>query len=138
MRITKLILLLLILIPVQISRNNTIIDYNTVSEVKIKLLARLLESECSICPVSEKKLVGATVLNRIGHSDFPDNMQDVINQPNQYALKKIKPSSESLRVATQLLINTYRNKKVLYFYKPGHGFKRKNILIKTKYHHYAT
>ena len=112
-------------------------DYIVIKKDELRLLARLLESECSICPISDKKLVGATVLNRIGHSDFPDNMRDVINQPNQFALKKIKPSKESLKVALDLLINN-RNKLVLYFYKPGHGFKRKNILIKTKYHHYAT
>jgi len=131
-------ILILLFLPLLLNNANSQIIVILPSEVKIKLLARLLESECSICPVSEKKLVGATVLNRIGHSDFPDNMQDVINQPNQYALKKIKPSNESLRVATQLLINNYRNKKVLYFYKPGHGFKRKNVMYKTKYHHYAT
>ena len=138
MRITKLILLLLILIPVQISRNNTIIDYNTVSEVKIKLLARLLESECSICPVSEKKLVGATVLNRIGHSDFPDDLKSVINQKNQYYITDQKPSKESFIIAKELLNYGKRNQKILYFYKPGNGFKRKNVMYKTKYHHYAT
>jgi len=133
-----LILGLLLLIPLRVSKSNKTIIITEPSRVDIKLLARLLESECSICPVSEKKLVGATVLNRIGHSDFPDDLKSVINQKNQYYITDQKPSKESFIIARDLLNCGKRNQKILYFYKPGNGFKRKNVMYKTKYHHYAT
>lgn len=134
-----IITVFLICLPLFISKSNITKSFEvTPNQAKIKLLARLLESECSICPIWEKKLVGATVLNRMAHKSFPNTLKGVIYQPNQYYIKNIRPSKESLKIATQLLINNYRNRKVLYFYQPGVKFKRKNILIKTKYHNYTT
>ena len=105
----------------------------------IFLIASVLEAECSICDLQEKQLVVSTVLNRCESKDFPDSIEDVIFQKNQFVTKK--PSQESIEITKQVISGIGRNYSVLYFYKPNKINKNimesKKIIYKKKYHYYA-
>lgn len=138
MKYLILILLMLISQPINTIYQKCILYLTEQESADIKLIARVIEAEASVCPFWEKKLVGSTIMNRLDHCEFPNNVKNIITQKSQYYNINIKPSESSMKAAIEVLLKQNTNNKVLYFYKPGHGFKRKNILIKTKYHHYAT
>lgn len=52
------------------------------------LLARIIEAEYGGCHSdTERSGVGWTVLNRVDHPDFPNTIQEVIYEPDQFAVE---------------------------------------------------
>ena len=51
---------------------------------KIVLLASLIHSECGICTIEERTLIGQTVLNRIESRMFPYDIEGVIYQNRHF------------------------------------------------------
>lgn len=105
----------------------------------IFLIASVLEAECNICDLQEKQLVVSTVLNRATHKDFPNSIEDVVFQENQFTMKS--PSQKSIDVTKDVISGIGRNYSVLYFYKPTKINKRmmksKKVIFIKKYHYYA-
>lgn len=71
-----------------------------------------------------KRLVIDTVLNRVGHLDFPDNIADVISAPNAFAsyrdgrMERVEPTQEVYRLIIEEL-KKQTNYEVLYFTAGG-------------------
>ena len=55
------------------------------TEEELHLLAHVIAGEARGCDDTEQRYVGSVVLNRIEHPLFPDTMEEVVSQPNQYA-----------------------------------------------------
>lgn len=77
----------------------------------VELLAKIIYLEAGGCTYRHKQLVGCVVINRMNHSAFPDTLESVIYQKNQYYpkgskyLAKAVPDAESYRIAQDLLAN---------------------------------
>jgi len=123
-----------------------IFTMNKTQEIKDQtLLASLIHSECSICSEEEKIEIGMVVLNRIEDSFFPDNLQDVIYQKNQFKgiLNKnnLDYSNNEYILAKNLLNGKYNSKieNALYFIlrnsKQPSWTKNLNIIINKNYYH---
>lgn len=83
------------------------------------LLASIISAECSICPEEEQYLVGSTVLNRVEDSDYPNTMQGVIYEENQFhgvGSRWFKPTSQTRKVARNLMKGEGRDYDVFFFY----------------------
>lgn len=108
----------------------------------VMVLAKLIESECGVCPDYEKRLVGQVVLNRVKHPNFKNTLKSVIHSPNQfYYNKAIKPSKSSIKAAKTIL-KANRTTKILYFYNPRTAtdstfIKSVNVLQMGKYHYFC-
>lgn len=110
------------------------------------LLSKIITAECSICPENEQYLVGSTVLNRVENDRFPDNIQEVLYQPNQYLGTKSRwfiTTPKSYEVAKNLMDGRNRDKEVLYFYtrdSPNKEFVKSMeefVKYREKYHIFA-
>jgi spore germination cell wall hydrolase CwlJ-like protein len=107
----------------------------------IEAVARVINKECSYCPVTDKILIGSSIINRMNHPDFPCEYEDVIE--NQYAISDTF-DTESYKIAELIVLNNIKDKNVLYFYNPKIATDKKfmrlmesRVLItKTKYHNY--
>lgn len=107
-------------------------------------LAKIIHAECGKCTYEEKLLVGSVVLNRVGHPKFSKTLIGVINQDSQFhgiCNTQFILNSESLKAASDLLMNGSYNKKILYFYLRDSPNKkwRKNLTIikKAKFHNFC-
>lgn len=93
-----------------------------ITEADITLLARLIEAEAGGEPYLGKVAVGAVVINRVRHPDFPDTVRGVIYQPNQFYAEGIAkhphPSAESRRAAEAAARGEDPTGGALYFYNP--------------------
>lgn len=49
------------------------------------LMARVVMSEASLLPIEGKQAVAQTIINRFFSDKFPNNIEEVINQPYQYS-----------------------------------------------------
>lgn len=58
------------------------------SENELYILAHLLAGEAQYCHDDEQRYVGSVVLNRVNHKDFPDSIEEVVFQRNQYSCIK--------------------------------------------------
>lgn len=129
-----------ILIILTTPLDGMLVDYDTL------LLSKIITAECSICPESEKYLVGSTVLNRVENNRFPDNIQDVLYQPSQYLGTKSRwfiTTPKSLEVAKNLMAGRNRDEDVIYFYardSPNEEFVKSIdnfVKYREKYHNFA-
>ena len=77
----------------------------------VELLAKIIYLEAGGCTYRHKQLVGCVVINRMNHEAFPNTLEGVIYQKNQYYPKGSKylanatPDSECYEIATDLLTN---------------------------------
>ena len=77
----------------------------------VELLAKIIYLEAGGCTYRHKQLVGCVVINRMNHKAFPDTLESVIYQKNQYYPKGSKylsdatPDSECYKIAKELLKN---------------------------------
>jgi N-acetylmuramoyl-L-alanine amidase len=97
----------------------------SVSAEELQLLARLIEAESAAESLDGKVAVGAVVLNRLSHNDFPATIQDIIYQKGQFecvsngALAKIgEPSEESVQAATKAFGGEDPTDGALFFFNP--------------------
>lgn len=110
-------------------------------------LASIITAECSVCDEEEQYLVGSVVLNRVDHWRYPNTVEEVISQENQfhaYCSQWYYPTKETLMVARKLIKGENRNYQVLYFYCPEKSNKElvkywnKNLVYSGEFHNYAT
>lgn len=114
-------------------------------KLHIKLIATVIEAEASLCSHWEKKLVGATIMNRQRSPKFPNKIKNIINQKNQYYVINIKASDASIQAATEVVLGQNVNKRVLYFYNRRRASntlfaksKKNKVVFTTKHHCFTT
>lgn len=77
----------------------------------LDLLAKIIYLEAGGCTYRHKQLVGCVVINRVNSSKFPNTIEDVVYQKNQYYprgskyLANAKPDGECYEIAKDLLAN---------------------------------
>lgn len=112
-----------------------------------QLLASMITAECSVCCEEEQYLVGSVILNRVDHYDFPNTLEEVINQRGQFdALDSewFYPTIETEEIANNLLAGYRRDYNVLYFCMPNSPDQRfframqPYITHRMPYHCFAT
>lgn len=93
----------------------------------LDLLAKIIYLEAGGCTYRHKQLVGCVVINRVNSSKFPNTVEDVVYQKNQYYprgskyLANAKPDSECYEIARDLLANG------------NHGICPSNILFQAEF-----
>lgn len=112
----------------QISTDPDIVDTEVISPIDkyaledINLMARIVRAEAGNQTLHGKRLVADVILNRVDSEDFPDNVQDVIFQTNQFstttdgALERADQTvtGEDYR-AVELEIESRTDTTILYF-----------------------
>jgi N-acetylmuramoyl-L-alanine amidase len=109
------------------------------------LLAQLIEAESEGESFEGKVAVGAVVMNRLRHPDFPPTIEEIIYQPGQFqcvqngALAKIQePKEESLLAAKEALAGEDPTDGSLFFFNPskitGSWFWRRPVAAKIGQH----
>lgn len=107
----------------------------------IEAVAKVINKECSYCPITDKILIGSSIVNRMNHPDFPCAYEDVIE--NQYATSDTY-DLDSYKVAEMIINDSLLDNRVLYFYNPKIAtdkrfmrlMEKHTLLVKTKYHNY--
>lgn len=120
---------------------STITSVNEPNKKLIEAIARVINKECNYCPVTDKILIGSSIINRMNHPDFPSEHEDVIK--NQYAISDTF-DTESYKIAELIILNNIKDNNVLYFYNPKIATDKKfmrlmeshDLIVKTKYHNY--
>lgn len=90
----------------------------------LSLLARLINCEAGYESFEGKLAVGAVVMNRVASSSFPDTIEDVIYQKNQFSVVNSSvftgtPNASSLRAAKMCLEGYIYDSRVLFFDSAG-------------------
>ena len=101
--------------PVFVYGESQYIPTKGISKTKeeIELLAERIAHECSNSTSQEMYAVGCSILNRVESDDFPDTLEEVLNQNGQYSeLKQVSKTGEVYKkareVAYDLIWNDYR------------------------------
>ncbi|WP_243292278.1 cell wall hydrolase [Bacillus sp. FJAT-47783] len=107
---------------------------SSVTAAEKDLLARLVEAEAKGEPYAGKVAVATVVLNRVSHDQFPNSINGVIYQKDQFTPVKNgeinKPASaESKRAVNEALAFRGQGKGSIYFYNPQ---KTSNQWLRTK------
>lgn len=95
-----------------------------VSEAERQLLASLIWLEARGEPFEGQVAVGAVVLNRVRHPDFPDTIVDVLTQPGQFpftleVLRATRPGPSAFEAADRALAGEDPTGGALFFYNPA-------------------
>lgn len=107
-------------------------------------IANVIYSECSICPLSEKLLIGSIPINRLKDGRWGKSLDEVIFSPNQFYQanggKNWKTNEECLNIARFIMIYGPVDSLPLYFFQSFEkSFTKKlTVLYKEKYHIFAT
>ncbi len=92
----------------------------------LELLACCIAAEAGNQSEYGQRLVCDVVLNRVDDADFPDNIWDVIEQPNQFSvvadnrINEVEPSEQVYRIVQEELKNR-TNSEVIYFTSGNYG-----------------
>lgn len=92
------------------------------SREDFRKIAYTVEQECHELSLRHKILVAEVILNRVEHPKFPDTVQGVLTQKNQfqgyinYVMKRHVPDAET-NLAVRLAEKSKRN-NILFFYNP--------------------
>ena len=92
----------------------------------IDLIALCTEAEAGNQDLEGKRLVVDVILNRVDDPDFPNTVQEVITQRNQFetwsngAIDRVKPSESTIE-AVNLELASRLNYEILYFTAGGYG-----------------
>lgn len=92
----------------------------------VELLARAVEAEAENQNLMGKRLVAAVILNRVGSDKFPDDVESVIYQKNQFSvvssgrIDRVTPSEDSIRAA-KLEIENRSDSNILFFSAGGYN-----------------
>jgi len=137
----KYFLCILILFPLTITspRSPDLSEYYKFIIKEARYLICVINSEAIGQSYEEKLRTGSVVLNRVKDSEFPDSIEEVVCQSNQFSginskyfiIDNVtKKGQESIRAAWFLLKNgSILPKDVLYFHNPlkatDHGHVRK-------------
>lgn len=95
------------------------------SEEDLLLLAKIIDAEAGNESYEGQVAVGSVVINRVKDSRFPDTIEEVIYQPNQFGpvttgkIDQIEPDEDALRAAKQVLLGEDLLEDALYFFNPN-------------------
>ncbi|MDA8096343.1 MAG: cell wall hydrolase [Clostridia bacterium] len=89
----------------------------------VVLLARVIEAEAATESYPGKVAVGAVILNRVEHKDFPNNVKGVVFQPRAFCTVSNgmiwrSVTSESMQAAEQAVAGRDPSEGALYFWNP--------------------
>lgn len=108
-------------------QTNDVQDVEKAKDSDVDLLARLIYLEAGGCTYRHKQLVGCVVINRMNCDVFPDTLEGVIYQKNQYYpkgsryIKNATPDNECYAIARDLLTNG------------NHGICPNNVLFQAEF-----
>lgn len=97
-----------------------------ISDNSLEYLARCVEAEAGNQGIIGKRLVCDVILNRVDHKNFPDTIEGVINQKNQFSvvsngsIDKVKVSEETLE-ACIMELDKRIDSEILYFTAGNYG-----------------
>lgn len=118
-------------------------DFNKNESEDLALaLGMLISGECLECDSLEMAAVGSVVLNRLCHPDYPNSIQEVIQEENQfhgYCSEQYMYVPKCHEIAVLLLSGVKRDTRPLFFWlkenkKPKYVSK---ILFTKKYHSFG-
>ncbi len=111
--------------PVEDDSNTkeTVADESYYRQEDIDLLARIIYAESRGEPYSGQIAVGAVVLNRVEHQEFPDTLDSVIYQDGQFTSVEngqinLLPGVTAYNAANDALAGVDPSNGALYFYNP--------------------
>lgn len=89
----------------------------------LDLLARIIYAEARGESFEGQVAVGAVVLNRVQHPDFPKSIKDVVYQPGQFTAVadkqiELKPDDEAYQAAQAALEGQDPSNGAIYYYNP--------------------
>lgn len=93
---------------------------------EISMVAKLISAEAEYQPFEGKKLVASVVLNRVDSDIFPDTVEEVIFQDDQFSVIKNGAWDKAIPIeedfeAVQQELKHRSNHEVLYFTAGGYG-----------------
>lgn len=114
-----------------VNANGPIEFEKSIDSEDITLLAKLIEAEGGEIPIEARARIGSVVINRKYSDLFPDTVQTVIFQPDQYetvskGLLPDFPNEENLELAEWLLENS-QNREFWYDYCIELGISDKTV-----------
>lgn len=90
--------------------------YLPYTEDEINLMARVVMSEGSILSMDAKEMIAQTIINRVNSDDFPNTIEEVIFQPNQFSVSDNgEPTAECYEAVDNAIINMQYPYDMLYF-----------------------
>ena len=101
---------------------------------EIEILQRITEAESTGGTIENKENVVSSVLNRVAHKDFPNTIEDVVFQKNQYSpisdgrYWSVEVTKETI-VAVDNVINNGTTHDCLYFANMSKVKKKKKKLV---------
>lgn len=110
------------------------------SEEDLYVMAHVIAGEAQFCDDREQRLVGSVVLNRVGHSEFPNTIKEVVFQKRQYSSVADRnyyrePTESNWNNAKWILENgSILPEYVIYQSKGRQG---NGVYLKTKWHTYC-
>lgn len=122
--------------------NDYFTDANGYTADELLLIAQVVHEESKGTSVEAQAAVANTIYNRIKSSKFPNTVEGVIFQKNQYTVVKskeqiaaVKPSSKAVEAVKQIFVdeNTFLPADVMYFHAASKG-----TYWSEKYEYYAT
>lgn len=116
-------------------------EINDICRFTNEELAKCVYAEAGNQSIYGKRLVCDTILNRVDDERFPENIHNVISQPNQYyvyksgAMSSACPDEETYIVVYEEL-EERTNKEVLYF-RTGHYFSWATPVVQEGAHYFS-
>ncbi len=112
------------------------------------LLARIIQAEAEAEPQEGKIAVGAVVVNRVRHSDFPNTIYEVIMEPYQFEsvannrlASVVTPNQEAIEAAEKALQGVDPTNGALFFFNPhlteNQWLKSKRVQMATGKHFFV-
>lgn len=89
-----------------------------VSDEDVELIARTVQAEAGNQDFTGKRMVAAVILNRVESKTFPDDVEGVLSQKNQFStfryLNSIKATDEDV-LAVQMEIISRSDAEIMFF-----------------------
>lgn len=98
-------------------------NYNNFSAEEIETLASIIHAEARGESFQGKVAVGAVILNRVYHPNFPNTIKGVVYQSGQFkpvenGMIELSPDSDSFQAAYDAVSGIDPSRGSLYFYNP--------------------
>lgn len=90
--------------------------YIPYTEDEINLMARVVMSEGSILSYDSKKMIAQVIINRVNSDEFPDTVEEVIFQPNQFSTcNNGEPGPDCYKAVDEAIMEMEHPNDLLYF-----------------------
>ena len=111
-------------------------------EPQITDLAYIIAAECMQCDSIERQDVGAVIINRLHHPDYPKSIYEIIRQKNAfkgYCAEQYVYDPACWDIATYLILGGKRDTRPIFFWlKKGKKPKYvKKVLFSRKFHSFG-